>query len=454
MLLNGTFILSAYYTSWSIYLRGFEVSSLPVSNLTHLNYAFARVNDSGHVHLTDLWADTQRPVVRQQGLGGLFGNLGALYEYKRENTQLKVGLSVGGWSGSGSFSLIAGGNDSRRVFAETSMELLLQMGLDYIDLDWEYPVSGGQAGQAHSVQDGRNYVLLLREIRAVQFEAMRSGRWRGTQPPGLTLALPCGQLIGRFDYMEEMGDLVDFANMMCYDFTGPWSKVADHHANLFSRTAGDESVDSGIRELLAAGFPARKIVLGVPIYGRGFDNCTGGLGAPFSSATVGTWGDAGVLDYKALNLRNSSCLPRLEPETYGTFCQDRENNRLVSYDSVTAVRRKVQYVQEMGLAGVMFWEASADIFTDPRDGLIAAAKAALPALDRLANNLCYPSSKYSNINSAANCTIKGGVPVGNGELLLRPLAPVNMKSIGKAVPFGSRIHQQIDKACAIKINTE
>ena len=111
------------------------------------------------------------------------------------------------------------------------------------------------------------------------------------------------------------------------------------------------------------------------------------------------------------------------------------------YDSVTAVQRKVEYVKKNGLAGVMFWEASADIYTDPRDGLIAAAKAAISpyTLDHISNNLCYLNSTYSNINSLQNCTNKSG-PGGN-EFIPIKLKPVDIENVRRAVPFGSRIHR-------------
>lgn len=439
MFLNGTLAISAYYASWSIYSRHFEVRNLPFANLSHVNYAFADVNSSGHVYLTDLWADAQRPAVRYQGHGGLFGNLGALYEFKREYPHLKVGLSIGGWAGSSHFSSAASTNTARATFAQTALDLILNLGLDFVDLDWEYPVAGGPDGQLHSINDGRNLVLLLQEIRGLFTKAVVDGRWRGTLPPGISLALPCGKFTGRYDYLKEMGELVDFVHMMCYDFTGPWSKVSDHHSNLFSRGAEYYSADEGIKELLATGFPARKTILGIPIYARGFDGCSNLL-KPFSGPSAGTWDESGVIDYNTIKLRNGTCIPLIEPKTSATFCHDSKSNRLLVYDSVTVVKKKIDYVKKMGLAGLMFWEASADVYTDPRDGLIAAAKAEMApfTLDSLGNNLCYPNSKYANINSLQNCTVKTAPNVG--EFVGKEVPPINLDDVKRAVPFGPRIH--------------
>lgn len=444
MLLNSTLIISAYYTSWSIYGRNFEVNQLPFDNLTHIIYAFAGVEPSGTVYLTDVWADTQRPYENfYYGPDKLAGNLGALYEHKRKNPNLKVGLSIGGWSGSKGFSSTASSNKTRSIFAKTALNLILNLGLDYVDLDWEYPVSGGPDGNFHSIDDGRNYVLLLQEIRAEFRRAVNDGRWLGIQAPGISIALPCGQFVGRYDYLKEMGDIVDYSNMMCYDFSGPFSKLADHHSNLFSRHKENYSADSGIKELLNAGFPSRKIILGIPIYGRSFDNCSK-LASKFHGSPLGSWGEPGVIDYKFLNLRENSshCRPLIETKTNGTYCHDSLLNRLLVYDSNTAVKEKINYVKKHGLAGVMFWEASADIYNDPRDGLIAAAKAAtFPFnLDRIASNLCYPNSIFSNINSLENCTNKSGP--GWDEYIPTKLEPVNVENVRRAVPFGPRIHRK------------
>jgi chitinase len=60
---------------------------------------------------------------------------------RKQNPNLKVLLSVGGWGARG-FSGAAATQESRAVFIRSAQEIVEKYGLDGIDLDWEYPVNG------------------------------------------------------------------------------------------------------------------------------------------------------------------------------------------------------------------------------------------------------------------------------------------------------------------------
>ncbi|OMJ15245.1 Chitinase A1 [Smittium culicis] len=55
--------------------------------------------------------------------------------------------------------------DGRKNFASSVCDFLVKYGFDGVDIDWEYPVTGGDPGNAYSPQDGINFVLLLSEMR-------------------------------------------------------------------------------------------------------------------------------------------------------------------------------------------------------------------------------------------------------------------------------------------------
>ena len=92
-------------------------------------------------------------------------NLAALRKLRQQNQHLKLLISVGGWSDSQYFSDAAATAARRESFAASCVDFVVEQGLDGVDLDWEYPVSGGAAGTIHRPADKQNFTLLLQELR-------------------------------------------------------------------------------------------------------------------------------------------------------------------------------------------------------------------------------------------------------------------------------------------------
>lgn len=91
---------------------------------------------------------------------------------------------------------------------------------------------------------------------------------------------------------------------MAYDYAGPWSPATSDQANLFPSEDDQASTPFNTKDAvnyyLGQGVDASKIVLGIPVYGRSFEN-TDGLGHPYTGIGGGTW-EAGIYDYKSLPL--------------------------------------------------------------------------------------------------------------------------------------------------------
>jgi chitinase len=126
-----------------MYARKHFVTDLPADKLTKINYAFANVNNvTGEVELSDEWADVQFPYpgdVVVNGSTQLLGNFNQLYKLKQEHRNLKVVLSIGGWNGRGNFAPGLSKAENRQRFCTSSLSLIADLGLDGIDIDWEYP---------------------------------------------------------------------------------------------------------------------------------------------------------------------------------------------------------------------------------------------------------------------------------------------------------------------------
>ena len=88
---------------------------------------------------------------------------------------------------------------------------------------------------------------------------------------------------------------------MAYDFAGSWSNKSGHHAQLFPNAPHEPSGSTAVDYLIRRGFPPKKILLGVPVYGRSF------LGAIGPGQTfTGNGGEEGTYEYKSLPREGAS----------------------------------------------------------------------------------------------------------------------------------------------------
>jgi chitinase len=105
-----------------------------------------------------------------------------------------------------------------------------------------------------------------------------------------------------------------------------------------------------LKYYVSQGINSGKIVLGMPIYGRAFEN-TDGLGKPFSGTGQGTW-ENGVHDFKKLPLPGAEEIH--DEESGATYCYDRSKRLLVTYDTVDMARRKAEWIRQQDLGGGMW----------------------------------------------------------------------------------------------------
>ncbi len=240
----------------------------------------------------------------------------------------------------------------------------------------------------------------------------------------LTVAAPAGpQNYAHLD-LAGMSRYLDRFNLMGYDYAGVWAQPAAHQSNLYPSPNAAHNVstpfstDAAVRDYLAAGVPAHKILLGMPLYGRAFLG-TEGMGLNYTAGVgQGSW-EQGVYDYKALPLQGA--VERMEEGVGGSWSWDEAKGMVVSYDTPALTGVKSKYIRDRGLGGAMWWEASGD--KSGHGSLIAAVSAAAlvkrwgcvcmcadqmqayqrlggaAAMDQTMNTLSYPASKYDNLRA-------------------------------------------------------
>ena len=343
-MISGQPVLGAYFTDT------YPVDRLPADLLTHLFYAFATIEDG---HLTVPSGAPERVAA-----------------IKEAHPHLRVVLSIGGW-GAGGFSDAALTPQARADLIAECLEL--GDGFDGVDLDWEFPVSGGPAEVTHRPEDRRNCTLLARELRD------RLGPDRL-----LTAALPAGRLqsAGPYDPAESyelaaLAELLDFVNLMTYDLGTGFSPIATFNAPL-AEVADDpldpelcrwNNVAGAVDYYERHGVPRDKLVLGVPFYGRGFRVAAPGERAGLFQPQTGTVEVGDWRDISRDLLPDPAWQRHRHPVACTPWLFHPGTNTFVSYEDPESIEERAAFAAGHGLRGAFMWQLLGD---DPEHSLLAA----------------------------------------------------------------------------------
>ena len=87
-----------YFPNWGMYRNpSIYPHDIDANLVTHINYAFTKVDTAGNIHLFDPWADTD---YRQDwnSQKPYWGHFRELYDLKQKHPHLKTLISIGGWT--------------------------------------------------------------------------------------------------------------------------------------------------------------------------------------------------------------------------------------------------------------------------------------------------------------------------------------------------------------------
>jgi chitinase len=265
---QSSFVIAGYLPEY----RSAEVKDEWFANISDLILFSAEPSESGELDLSRLDSQPWR-----QTLQG-----------KHAKANRKI-LSIGGWGRSKHFPKVCGNESLQSKFVAAIRSALEQEGFQGVDFDWEHP-------QSQTEEQG--YERLLKEIRAALSSDFTIS---------ITMA-PWQKL------SKETFTYVDRVQIMAYDNEGEHSTLEDAKQAI-----------SQVREL---GAPRRKIVLGIPLYGR----------------------DINTKEAKAY--RELISLPG--------FQANKDMIGSMYFNNRATVIEKIRLARSEGLAGVMFWEISQD----------------------------------------------------------------------------------------------
>ena len=341
--------LVGYYAAWAAYYNYYP-NQIDAGKLTHINYAFANIG-------ADLRVTLGYPEVDPD-------NIKLLNSLKQTNPDLKTLISVGGWNWSGKFSDAALTEESRTVFADSCVDFIIKYGFDGVDLDWEYPVSGGLAENARRGEDKQNFTLLLKKIR----EKLDARGAADNKHYLLTIAGGADRSYIDNVELSKLAQYLDYANVMTYDLHGYWDSHTDLLAPLYDNDDPSPqykiSVDKGITAWLNASFPAEKLVMGIPLYGylySSVNDSNKGLYQPFGGSS-----SIGYQDIKDNYLKKAGYTRHLHSQSKVPWLFN--GTIFISYEDPESIGYKSDYIKSKNLGGAMVWELS----QDPKGELLGA----------------------------------------------------------------------------------
>jgi len=208
----------------------------------------------------------------------------------RDQHQTRLILCVGGWERSNHFSQVVRDPGLRATFAKSLCQTLQDKKLNGLDIDWESP---------RTPEDWSGFAALLEQLKS------------DFQPHRYSLSLTVAPWR---EVPERAWKSVDRVQLMSYDY-------GQQHST-------PQQALKDIQTFLDQGIPAKKIVLGLPFYGRH------------------------VTNRKAMTY--ARLVDRYQPE------DDVDEVDGIYFNGPATIRRKTQQAMDAGIGGVMIWEIGQD----------------------------------------------------------------------------------------------
>jgi len=284
--------------------------------LTHIAHAFAWPDASGNLVVPD---------------GFLYPELNVA----AHANGVKMIVSLGGWGNCDGFPGMASTEASRSRFIGQLVDFCKSRAYDGVDIDWEF-VSNDQKKSDFSAF----------------IEALSSAFKAQSPPLLLTTATPSDSYYGRWiDYERLAGDF-DFIGFMTYDYHGAWSDHSGHNAPLYTPSwDACGSVDNTFAYARSRQVPLAKLLIGVPFFGRSFD--CGAMGQAFKTSKGWHYADI-------LALPGAAWTRVWDSEAQVPYVRRTDGTMVISYDDMSSVGLKCQYVKDKASAGVILWELGQD----------------------------------------------------------------------------------------------
>lgn len=262
-------------------------------------------------------------------------NLYILPKAKISGTKVVVSINQ---KSSGNFSNVCKDATLRTKLVDNIIAFMLEMELDGVDIDWETPKES----------EKENFTLLMKElyekVKAIDEDllvtaAIGGGKW----------APPCYDLPNSKNYM-------DYINLMTYSMA---TSNGYYQNSLYKSTKGATlvscSIDESIEIYNELGVENSQIIVGIPFYCTK-QTASGGPGSKTGSGVSVSY--SVMLDEYPV----SDTMKEYFDEECGVpYRYDPTTKIMFSYDNERSIELKCDYINTLGLAGIMYWQYGQDV---------------------------------------------------------------------------------------------
>ncbi|KAF9353465.1 hypothetical protein BGX26_008778 [Mortierella sp. AD094] len=374
-------LVVGYWVPWG----DVPVSAVDFTKYTHINYGFGTLLKSSP-NPTDIVFDRYYDgdnMIQLVTRGKQYG--------------VPILMSLGGWTGSETFSTIVADATLRKTFINNAMVFVRNntlgsdaatpngWNMDGIDFDWEYPGREGAPNNAVSPQDSANYLLLLKELRAqMDLEFPNNHKLITAAVRVQPFDGPNGSPLSN---VAAYATYFDWISIMAYDIYGSWSDTTGPVAPFGTPSAPNApySVVQAVNSWKSAGWPSNKLVVGTAFYGYSFTATvnmdtqnpitqyvpftSSGSTASSTDACAGLYATGNTWRWKDLRncvLTGGPTTPATgwtrhwDPVSQTPWVFRASDKTFISYDDIQSLTAKVNYVKQQSLRGVMLWEIDYD----------------------------------------------------------------------------------------------
>ncbi|XP_055390422.1 chitinase-3-like protein 1 [Condylostylus longicornis] len=320
----------------------FQVEYIDERYCTHLIYAYMGIDDNGVIK-------SLNPILDFEEKSGR-GNIRKFNNKKHYNVNLKTLVAVGGWDPTESsrrYSLIFLDEANQDRFVKSTIDFIVKHNFNGLALHWTYPgLNGGDVNR-----DKHNLTSLLRKLKE-EFSKKN-----------LLLVAICQGLTSQIDDSYNVKDVsqnVDYIYLTSYDLYGEWSKHIGIASGLYLHPNEEDkglSVDSVVTNWINRGAEPKRIIMGIPLFGRTFTLKYENQTEP-GAFHVGPGRKSQHLQYAGIMSYMELCQV-LDKEGWTIKWEDTQKNpyafkddQWIGFENTRSLEIKSRYVIDRKLAGI------------------------------------------------------------------------------------------------------